>query len=121
MKQTLLSLIFLFVTLGMSAQSYFCDTCPDTPGAESSAFQYLTDELEQPTVYPNPAIDYISLKNQGTVKSIRIYNLVGRQLRQFQVESDKRYPVADLPRGMYLIQMLDQSQNVIKTQRINKR
>ncbi|MCB0642735.1 MAG: T9SS type A sorting domain-containing protein [Phaeodactylibacter sp.] len=121
MKQALLLLSFTLFTIHLTAQNQFCDDCPATPGAHSGNYQYLSDELEQPTVFPNPAIDFISLKNPGTVQTIRIYNLVGRELRQFEVEMGKRYPVSDLPRGMYLVQMVDQSQNVIKTQRINKR
>lgn len=121
MKQALLFLFFTLFSISLSAQSHLCEQCPATPGANSGNYPYLSEELEQPTVFPNPAIDFISLKNPGTVQTIRIYNLVGRQLLHFQVEAGKRYPVSDLPRGMYLVQMVDQSQNVIKTQRINKR
>ncbi len=73
-------------------------------------------------VYPNPATDYIGLSEAKEVKRIVIINLVGRQMKTFQVGGEgARYYVGDLPRGMYLVQLLDAQKEVVTTKRVSKR
>jgi hypothetical protein len=78
--------------------------------------------LDKPSVYPNPAIEHIMLRDaQSTVKFIEIYNVVGRKIKTFSVRHDgDKYDVSDLQMGMYMVRMLDQNRNIIRTERISK-
>ena len=87
-----------------------------------SAFFSGPDPVESISVFPNPAIDYIQLSGRSDrIRTIGIYSMVGRSVRQFQVNGEDRYYVADLPNGMYLIQMMDSNMQVVHTHRMNKR
>ena len=110
MKQTLLSLIFLVLFLASNGATL---TDPNT---------VWEDPVNPaPTVYPNPAFDYIGLTNDEDVQFIRVFNMVGRPMREFKAIKGERYDIADLPQGIYLIQLVNQSNQVITTQRITKR
>lgn len=72
-------------------------------------------------VFPNPATTHISLTDSEGVKRVAVYNLVGRLMRVFDgVDTDKRYYVGDLPRGMYLVQILGEQNKILITRRISK-
>lgn len=75
-----------------------------------------------PKVFPNPATEYISIKDeQEQVKTLEIYNVVGRLLQRLEVNhSGEKYDISRLPRGMYMVRMLDYKGNIVRTQRISK-
>jgi len=75
-----------------------------------------------PKIYPNPAIEYIYLKDDlNKVKLIEIYNVVGRKLLKFSINhSNDKYDISKLPRGMYMVRMLDKRGTIVRTQRISK-
>ena len=76
----------------------------------------------KPYIFPNPAIDFIELADaKRDVNVIRIYNLLGRDILRFEVAEGAKYNVANLPTGIYLVQMLDEKGEVISTQRMHKR
>lgn len=79
-----------------------------------------TDNL--PKVFPNPAIEYISINQNGSnVGKIEIYNMIGRLLHSFSVKGvGEKYNISNLPRGMYMSRIFDMDGNVIATQRISK-
>lgn len=73
------------------------------------------------SIYPNPATNYISIDRDDNVKEIAIFNLVGRKLASFDnVQKDIEYDVSNLPKGMYLVRVLDRSDKIITTQRVSK-
>ena len=72
-------------------------------------------------LYPNPAIEYFSLTNAGRVNQIVMYNMLGRQIRNFDVNPANRYDVSDLPGGIYMVTLLDRNGALIKTMRLSKR
>ena len=72
-------------------------------------------------IYPNPAFNFIGLNNVSGVSSIIIYNLVGRKIKKFAAQKNERYDVADLPSGMYLVQLLGNDGKVVTTQRMSKK
>lgn len=74
-------------------------------------------------IYPNPAFNFIGLNNIADVGSIIIYNLVGRKMKKFipQNQKGEQYDIADLPRGMYLVQLLGKDGKVVTTQRMSKK
>lgn len=72
-------------------------------------------------IFPNPASTFIQLKSMTGVNAIIIYNLVGRRIKKFIAEKGKAYPIEDLPKGMYLIQLVDSEEKIVTTQRMSKR
>jgi hypothetical protein len=114
MKQTL-----LFFTLVLFI-------FPKAQSQTSSRASWLSElDLERVAVdlevFPNPATTHISLTDAQNVQRIVIYNLVGRQMRMFEdISTDRRYYVGDLPRGMYLIQLLGEKNKILTTKRISK-
>jgi len=73
------------------------------------------------SVYPNPAAEYFSITPDDRVRSIQVFNIVGKLVETFQVEyqSDKYY-IDNIPNGLYLIRMLDKDSSVLKTIRLSK-
>lgn len=72
-------------------------------------------------VFPNPATTHISLTDVEGVNKVVLYNLVGRKMREFEdIGRDVRHYVGDLPRGMYLVQILGNDNRILTTRRISK-
>lgn len=73
-------------------------------------------------VFPNPATSYIGITEVNGVQKILVFNLVGRKMKQFEnIAKDRQYFIGDLPKGMYLVQLLDLQNKVITTRRVSKR
>ena len=116
MKKALLAVLFSFFAVVAFSQS-----SPDGSEGFSSPQETF---LQQPSIsiYPNPATNFISINNDDNVKSITIFNLVGRKLKSIeQVQENERYDISHLPNGMYLVRIVDRSNKIITTQRISKR
>ena len=74
---------------------------------------------EQISVYPNPASDFISVSNDENLKTIVVYNIVGRKIKQFEIEhSGAQYDIRDLPDGLYSIHLVGKNNKVLSTQRL---
>ncbi len=72
-------------------------------------------------IFPNPPTEYFQLEENDVVARIEIYNMVGSRVAQYQVNApNEKYPVADLPRGLYLVRMIDRAGQIVFTQRISK-
>ena len=127
MKQTLLFLLFAVFSFAATAQvGGDCQNCygNDDYAYEGNSATTISNKPEknvQIQVYPNPATDYIAISEDKPVQRLAIFNLVGRQMREFEVAKGRQYPVADLPDGIYLIQLIDHGNQVITTHRISKR
>jgi len=107
MKQTLLAILFTFAAL--------IHISADRAGIDGP-------QPTKITIYPNPATNYISIDNAENVKQIVIINLVGRKLKTFEnVQKDERYDVNELPNGMYLVQIIDNSNKILTTVRVSKK
>lgn len=74
------------------------------------------------SIYPNPITEYISVNdNNEVVGFLGVYNLIGRKLKEFEFVKGELYSIADLPKGMYLVQILDRGRRVLTTQKVDKR
>ena len=114
MKHFLLLISFLFFTSINVATADQTPLGPDWPASIS-----VTNPIQ---VYPNPATNYIGITEPEGVKKIYVFNLVGKRMKLFQdIAKDKHYFIGDLPRGMYLVQMVDTRNQVIVTRRVSKR
>jgi len=111
MKQILLLAFFIFCGLTAFSQNRF---------SSSAHLSQTSKRVLDVKIFPNPATDYIGITNSQKVQQVRIYNLVGRQMKNFKTVQDEKYYVGDLPRGMYLVQLIDSNQRVIITKRVNK-
>jgi len=114
MKHTLPLLFLLFLAFAINAQTSFSDQL---------ALNFNSGGLEEIElkVFPNPATEYISINDNKVVEKIKVYNLVGRQMKAFYYTPGEKHYVGDLPRGMYLVQLIGDNDKIIKTQRVNKR
>ena len=72
-------------------------------------------------IFPNPTTSYFQLNNPENVSSVVVYNMVGNKMREFDAHTQSRFDVFDLPVGIYLVRILDNSQLVLKTVRLSKR
>ena len=121
MKYTLLSFIFIFLISDAVEAHNNWEIAPTDNPIISMHFG-MDGDGEKIRVFPNPATDYFMLKNAPNVNKVLIYNIVGRQVKSFRVDgSGTKYMVNDLPKGMYVIRLLNTENNLIQTLRINVR
>lgn len=73
------------------------------------------------SIFPNPTSQYFELKNGNDVKQVVVYNLFGTKVKSFISEGQKRFDIAELTDGMYLVQLLDANQGIITTRRLSKK
>ncbi|NUN99063.1 MAG: T9SS type A sorting domain-containing protein [Saprospiraceae bacterium] len=85
-----------------------------------SATTEVTNKTEL-KIFPNPAIDYFELVNNNLVDKVVIYNLIGRKIRTFDASNGRRYNISDIPSGIYLVGLLDEQNNLLKTLRLSKK
>ncbi|MFT5832438.1 MAG: hypothetical protein ACI97N_000049 [Cognaticolwellia sp.] len=72
-------------------------------------------------VYPNPAVDYIRITDNDNVSKVWIYNILGKRVKAYDVEvSGMKFDIRDLPRGMYIVRLIDNNEELVMTRRINK-
>jgi len=98
MKNALLSFVFLLLNLGLTAQT-------------------ATEDLR---IFPNPVTTSFEIGYSDRVSTVRVINMVGREVRQYDFTVNENYDIAELPRGMYLVQLRDGKDEVIHTQRVKK-
>lgn len=72
-------------------------------------------------VYPNPVTTYININQTDAVEQMAIYSITGRRMKTFRTDKVYKHYVGDLPRGIYLVQLLGKKDKILKTQRITKR
>ena len=83
----------------------------------SPALDFKKESLK---IFPNPAIDYFQLSDYDQVDQVVVYNLVGQELRRFNVFPGARFNVSNLQHEIYLIRLVDSRKKVIKTFRLRK-
>lgn len=112
MKKNLLLIFFLCFTIGLFAQR---------AGSGGGSDRISTEQVVDLQVFPNPATSFIGVNHQGEVATIKVFNLVGRHMKTFSALPGEKHYVGDLPRGMYLVQLVDNKNKIITTKRVNKR
>ncbi len=81
-----------------------------------------TNELDREalSIFPNPTTDYIQLKGKSAADRLVIYNIIGREMRSFNVAPGQRYYIGDLPNGLYLASLVSHRSGVLTTMRVQK-
>ena len=116
MRRVLLVIPILLFTLAIHCQSVAKPT-----NAQSSLTSKKAISKTALKIYPNPATHFIQLQEVTGISAVIVYNLVGRKIKQFIAEKGKSYSIKDLPKGMYLIQLLGYDGKVVTTQRMSKK
>lgn len=111
MKHLLLAFFLLCVGHVLVAQASF------STGYEAPS----TNQEVELRVFPNPAVNHIEVNDNTVVRQVSIFNLVGRKVKQFSYAQGEKFFVGDLPRGMYLVQLIGDRNAVLTTRRINIR
>lgn len=109
MRLTLLFIFTLLLNISVSAQF----DKRDSFAADIEAYELR--------VFPNPVTDSFQVVDNIIVDEIVIYNIIGRKVRTFTHESNKKYSLGDMPDGMYFISLISENNGVLKTLRISKR
>lgn len=101
---------------------------------EIKFFAKLGDVTSAPTlakaeaklqVYPNPARDYILVKQESgaKVERIEVYNMLGLKVLSQQAQADSqitRVDLLDMQKGIYMVRVFDKDNNVVLTKSISK-
>jgi len=72
-------------------------------------------------VYPNPTSDVFKIKNDNSISSIAIYNIVGKQIEKFEHTLDRAYNISEFRKGVYLVRLFDEQGNAVKALRLSKK
>ncbi len=94
-------------------------TAQFTASAQNS---FSNNKVSPQRIYPNPAVEYIMLEDDDdVVRYLEIFSVMGRKIEEFVVgSSTQKFDVGNLPKGMYMVRMLDAQRAIIRTQRISK-
>ncbi len=77
-------------------------------------------EAQRLKVYPNPTKDVFRITENTLVKRVKVLNIIGKTALDRTIQNGEQLSVAHLRAGMYLVQMLDGENEVIKTVRLLK-
>jgi len=71
-------------------------------------------------IFPNPAFNSFQINDDAAIKSIVVYNIVGKEMLAESHNSGQRHDVKDLDKGIYLVRMMDKTNEVVKVVRLTK-
>jgi len=86
-------------------------------GTTSTEFADINDDI---TLYPNPALDMINLIEDNDVKQIEFYSIVGKKIKSLDHVKGQSHDVSELAKGIYLVRLLNKSNNILKVLRMTK-
>lgn len=110
--QTFIFFLFLSFAFGNIA------IANDEGDNDDVIIQQSNDDIR---IYPNPAIDYIMVTQSSKVDKVWIYNILGKKVKSYKVENpDAKYDIRDLPRGMYIVRLVNHEGELLLTRRVNK-
>lgn len=66
------------------------------------------------SIYPNPVLDVLTLRNLQGKQIVCIYALDGRMVKTFETTGDQTVDISDLSRGIYLVNTQSQTLKMIK-------
>jgi hypothetical protein len=72
-------------------------------------------------IYPNPTTSFFQLNHPADVARVDVFNIVGNKMREFDARNTTRFDVSDLTQGIYIVRLLDGSNQVLRTVRLSKR
>lgn len=72
------------------------------------------------SIYPNPATTWFSIESVPNARRIELYNIIGKQIAQFEYQNEGRYDIGNLAGGLYLVRVLDSRGQQLTTKRLSK-
>lgn len=78
-------------------------------------------EKSKVKIFPNPTTDYFTITENPYVESIQIFNIVGKEMATTNFQNGDAVNISNFPTGLYLVRMLDDDGDVLKTTRLTKR
>lgn len=76
---------------------------------------------EEIQIFPNPALSAFQIKNDKSVRQIKIYNIIGKEVDVYNHIRGSQYEVGDYQKGIYIIRLFDQNNQMIKVLRLKKK
>lgn len=80
----------------------------------------FTSSQAEINIYPNPATQYIQIKNAENVSTAAVYNIVGKEMLSFKYREGYQYDVSDLNAGLYLVRLFDNTGKALQVLRLTK-
>ena len=71
-------------------------------------------------VYPNPSNGLFSVKGNKEIASVQVYSLAGQQVRSFTYGDGQWYDISALPKGTYIVRLVDRDAQQLVTKLMNK-
>ena len=87
---------------------------------EETTSTFSVQELNELQLYPNPTVSSFELKGPEGVAFVKIYNLLGTEIQNFSHSEGRNYDVSGLTKGLYLVALLDEDTQLLKTMRLQK-
>jgi hypothetical protein len=77
--------------------------------------------LEELVIYPNPADNFFFIKSDQNVNKVVFSNIMSKEIRSETHNKGQSHDITELPRGIYLVRLIDNKGRTIKTLKLNKR
>lgn len=113
---------------GVPGESYVIFNVYSQPDCEGLIVKSLepsvsTEELDfsDTRIYPNPAQDYFQITKDERVAAIELYNIVGKKVNTLSHQKGQSHNISSLQSGLYIVRMLDEKGQMLKSQRLQKR
>ncbi|PKV50910.1 putative secreted protein (Por secretion system target) [Aquimarina sp. MAR_2010_214] len=72
-------------------------------------------------IFPNPVLNELTIKSNSNLYQIKIFDLLGQIHRTINpTKATEKINLSTLPKGLYLIKLIDEMNNFLKVQRIIK-
>lgn len=91
-----------------------------TEGLICSSTSVEEIRMDEGQLYPNPCIDAFQMTNGQNVNELIVYNILGTEVQSFLVQPGKLYSLTNLPKGVYLVQMINDKGALLSTTKLLK-
>lgn len=77
--------------------------------------------VENINVFPNPTTEFFQLSETEGVSRVSLHNLLGKHVRDYRVVDNGRYNVTDLKNGLYVVNLFDDRNKIVRSVRLTKK
>ena len=86
----------------------------------SSFNDFSTAEGVDIKMYPNPAREHFSVEIETPISSITINNILGKEITRYSANTENKYSIGGLRKGIYIVRLFDEKDQLIKAVRLCK-
>ena len=87
--------------------SFYDDIWEYTPSTTLNIEEY-NHSLIEIGLYPNPTSGLLNFKTDRDVSKIQIVNLLGQQIKEFQIKGNNQIDIKELQNGVYILSFFDE-------------